>query len=98
MGILSCLASVGQYLFVWFLLYLYPPNGGGHNSEPIRDNQLNDVRCMPPKYDLILRQDGEIKIKQIMAIDINDVIAKGKLERSDLKGVVFSDKNEENYK
>ena len=28
MGILSCLASVGQYLFVWFLLYLYPPNGG----------------------------------------------------------------------
>ena len=50
---------------------------------------------MPPKYDLILRQDGEIKIKQIMAIDINDAIAKGKLERSDLKGVVFSDQNNE---
>ena len=50
---------------------------------------------MPPKYDLILRQVGEIKIKQIMAIDINDAIAKGKLENSDLKGVVFSDQNKE---
>ena len=50
---------------------------------------------MPPKYDLILRQVGEIKIKQIMAIEINDAIAKGKLERSDLKGVVFSDQNKE---
>ena len=50
---------------------------------------------MPPKYDLILRQDGEIKIKQIMAIDLNDAIAKGKLERSYLKGVVFSDQNNE---
>ena len=50
---------------------------------------------MTPKYDLILRQDGEIKIKQIMATDINDAIAKGKLERSDLKGVVFSDQNKE---
>ena len=49
---------------------------------------------MTPKYDLILRQDGEIKIKQIMAIDINDAIAKGKLERSDLKGIVYSDQNE----
>ena len=50
---------------------------------------------MTPKYDLILQQDGEIKIKQIMAIDINDALAKGKLEWSDLKGVVFSDQNEE---
>ena len=50
---------------------------------------------MTPKYDLILRQDGEIKIKQIMAIDIEDAIAKGKLERSDLKGIVYSDQNEE---
>ena len=53
---------------------------------------------MTPKYDLILRKDGEIKIKQIMAIDINDAIAKGKLESSALKGIVFSDQNEENYK
>ena len=49
---------------------------------------------MQPKYDLILQQDGKIKIKQIMAIDINDAIAKGKLESSDLKGIVFSDQNE----
>ncbi len=49
---------------------------------------------MTPKYDLILRQDGEIKIKQIMAIDINDAIAKGKLESSELKGIVYSDQNE----
>ena len=49
---------------------------------------------MPPKYDLILQKDGELKIKQIMAIDINDAIAKGKLESSDLKGFVFSDQNE----
>jgi len=50
---------------------------------------------MPPKYDLILRKDGKIKIKQIIAIDINDAMAKGKLESSTLKGVVFSDQNEE---
>ena len=37
---------------------------------------------MLPKYDLILRKNGEIKIKQIMAIDIEDAIAKGKLESS----------------
>ena len=59
------------------------------------DNWFKLILSMTPKYDLILRQDGEIKIKQIMAIDINDAIAKGKLERSDLKGVVFSDQNEE---
>ena len=50
---------------------------------------------MTPKYDLILRRDGTIKIKQIMAIDRNDAIAKAKLESSDLKGIVFSDQNEE---
>ncbi|MDA9674563.1 hypothetical protein N9T98_00050 [bacterium] len=50
---------------------------------------------MTPKYDLILRKDGEMKIKQIIAIDINDAIAKGKLESSDLKGIVYSDQNEE---
>ena len=49
---------------------------------------------MPPKYDLILRRDGKIKIKQIMALDLNDAIAKGELESSDLKGIVFSDQNE----
>ena len=49
---------------------------------------------MTPKYDLIIRKDGKMKIKQIMAIDINDAIAKGKLESSDLKGIVFSDQNE----
>ena len=49
---------------------------------------------MPPKYDLILRKEGRIKIKQIMAIDIQDAIAKGKLESSDLKGIVYSDQNE----
>ena len=59
------------------------------------DNWFKVILSMTPKYDLILRQDGEIKIKQIMAIDINDAIAKGKLERSDLKGVVFSDQNNE---
>ena len=59
------------------------------------DNWFKIILSMTPKYDLILRQDGEIKIKQIMAIDINDAIAKGKLERSDLKGVVFSDQNKE---
>ena len=59
------------------------------------DNWFKLILSMTPKYDLILRQDGEIKIKQIMAIDINDAIAKGKLERSDLKGVVFSDQNKE---
>ena len=49
---------------------------------------------MTPKYDLILRRDGKIKIKQIMAFDINDAIAKGKLESSDLKGIFYSDQNE----
>ena len=50
---------------------------------------------MPPQYDLIFRKDGEIKIRQIVAIDINDAIDKGKLESSDLKGVVFRDHDEE---
>ena len=49
---------------------------------------------MTPKYDLILRRDGKIKINQIMALDLNDAIAKGKLESSDLKGIVFSDQND----
>ena len=59
------------------------------------DNRLKVTFPMPPKYDLILRKKGRIKIKQIMAIDINDAIAKAKLESSDLKGIVFSDQNEE---
>ncbi len=59
------------------------------------DNRLKVTFPMPPKYDLILRKEGRIKIKQIMAIDIEDAIAKGKLERSDLKGIVYSDQNEE---
>ena len=50
---------------------------------------------MPPKYDLIIRKDDKLLIKQIMAVDIEDAIAKGKLESSDLKGIVFSDQNEE---
>ena len=50
---------------------------------------------MPPKYDLIIRKDGKLKIKQIMAVDKENAIAKGKLESSDLKGIVFSDQNEE---
>ena len=58
------------------------------------DNWLKFILSMTPKYDLILRQDGEIKIKQIMATDINDAIAKGKLESSELKGIVYSDQNE----
>ena len=49
---------------------------------------------MPPKYDLIIRKNGKLKIKQIMALDINDAIAKGELESSELKGIVFSDQNE----
>ena len=59
------------------------------------DNWFKLILSMTPKYDLILRQDGEIKIKQIMATDINDAIAKGKLDSSDLKGIVYSDQNEE---
>ena len=50
---------------------------------------------MSPKYDLIIREDGEMKIKQIIAIDLEDAIAQGKLESSDLKGIVYSDQNEE---
>ena len=91
-------SRVWQVLVNTYLCGFYStsiPQMGDHNSKPKRDNQLNDVRCMPPKYDLILQKNGKIKIKQIMAIDINDAIAKGKLERSDLKGVVFSDQNKE---
>ena len=58
------------------------------------DNWFKVILSMTPKYDLILHRDGKIKIKQIMALDINDAIAKGKLESSDLKGIVFSDQNE----
>ena len=50
---------------------------------------------MPHKYDLIIRKEGKLKTKQIMALDIKDAIAKGKLESSDLKGIVYSDQNEE---
>ena len=58
------------------------------------DNWFKVILSMTPKYDLILRRDGKIEIKQIMAIDIEDAITKGKLERSDLKGIVYSDQNE----
>ena len=71
------------------------PHSGDHRSWQRKDNQLNAILYMPPKYDLILQKDDKIKIKQIMAVDIEDAIAKGKLERSDLKGVVFSDQNKE---
>ena len=71
------------------------PHSGDHRCWKRKDNQLNAILYMPPKYDPILRRDGKIKIKQIMAIDINNAIAKGKLESSDLKGIVYSDQNEE---
>ena len=58
------------------------------------DNWFKVILSMPPKYDLILRKGCKIKIKQIMAVDIEDAITKGKLESSDLKGIVFSDQNE----
>ena len=58
------------------------------------DNRLKVTFPVPPKYDLILQKEGRIKIKQIMAIDIEDAIAKGKLERPDLRGIVYSDHNE----
>ena len=59
------------------------------------DNWFKVILSMTPKYDLILRRDGKLKIKQIIAIDIKDAIAKGKQESSDLKGIVYSDQNEE---
>ena len=59
------------------------------------DNWFKTILPMTPKYDLIIRKDGKMKIKQIMATDINDAIAKGKLDSSDLKGIVYSDQNEE---
>ena len=60
------------------------------------DNWFKVILSMTPKYDLILQRYDKIKIKQIMALDLNDAIAKGKLESSDLKGIVYSDQNEEN--
>ncbi len=71
------------------------PHLGDHSSWQRGEYRLSDILCMPPKYDLILRRDGKLKIKQIMAIDIKDAIGKGKLESSDLEGIVFSDQNEE---
>ena len=59
------------------------------------DNWFKVILSMTPIYDLILRKDGKMKIKQIIAIDINDAIAKGKLESLDLEGIVHSDQNEE---
>ena len=50
---------------------------------------------MTPKYDLIIRKDGELIIKQIIARDIVEAIAQGKLTKSDIKGIVFSDQNDE---
>ena len=50
---------------------------------------------MTPKYDLIIRKDGELIIKRIIASDIEEAIAQGKLEKSDLKGIVFSDQNDD---
>ena len=87
------------YLFytspIWIVFLFAIPKMGDYINWIDSDNWFKIILSMTPKYDLILRQDGEIKIKQIMAIDINDAIAKGKLERSDLKGVVFSDQNKE---
>ncbi|MDA9641253.1 hypothetical protein N9T01_00650 [bacterium] len=60
------------------------------------NNWFKVILPMPPQYNLYIRKDGEIKIKQIVAIDINDAIEKAKLESSDLKGIVYSDQNEEN--
>ncbi len=68
---------------------------GDHISWFIRENRPINVFCMSPKYDLIIREeDGEMKIKQIVAIDLEGAIAQGKLESSDLKGIVYSDQNE----
>jgi hypothetical protein len=68
---------------------------GDYTNWTNSDNWFKVILSMTPKYDLILRRDGKIKIKQIMAIDINNAIAKGKLESSDLKGIVYSDQDEE---
>ena len=71
------------------------PQTGDYISCTISDNWFKVILSMTPKYDLILRRDGKIKIKQIMALDLNDAIAKGELESSDLKGIVYSDQNKE---
>ena len=68
---------------------------GDHINSRSSNNWFKVILPMPPQYDLIFRKDGEIKIRQIVAIDINDAIDKGKLESSDLKGVVFRDHDEE---
>ena len=68
---------------------------GDYTNWTNSDNWFKVILSMTPKYDLILRRDGKLKIKQIMALDLNDAIGKGKLESSDLKGIVFSDQNEE---
>ena len=71
------------------------PHSGDHRCWKRKENQFNAILHMPPKYDLIIRKDGKLKIKQIMAVDKENAIAKGKLESSDLKGIVYSDQNEE---
>ena len=68
---------------------------GDYTNWTNSDNWFKAILSMTPKYDLILRRDGKLKIKQIIAIDIKDAIAKGKQESSDLKGIVYSDQNEE---
>ena len=71
------------------------PHLGDHISWANSDNWFKVKLSMTPKYDLIYRQGGEIKFKQIMAVDIEDAISKGKLEKPDLKGIVYSDQNKE---
>ena len=70
------------------------PQTEDHNNAKSSNNWFKVILAMPHRNGLILRIDGKIKIKQIMAIDINNAIAKGKVESSDLKGIVYSDQND----
>ena len=48
---------------------------------------------MPPIYDLILDQDGELLIQMIEAIDASDAWRQGKSQfPSTIRGVVFKEK------
>ena len=53
---------------------------------------------MPPKYDLIFEDEGNLTIKEIDANDQQEAVLKGCIERSKLKGIIFSDKNETDSK
>ena len=70
-----------------------PPIGGCKRLPVVNERDDSTGPTMPPIYDLILDQDGELLIQMVEAIDASDAWRQGKSQFPyTIRGVVFKEK------